>query len=312
MPDANLAIHENQVPQLTTHTGLRLREDVLYSNAKGEEKAGIRKRADQTIERLKDVLARLLQPDEAILYVAKAQVYPTMLEQFFSRWHESLRPSVQFVVTNRRLLVLRTRAKGFRNWKWDRGIRAVRWGDVEGEKVKGFLMRILELNTRNGVRERFWRIGSADLKMVRLLLGRLAPASAGDSSATQGFVSLCPICLTALTPYAYACPQCRATFKDEKTLLRRALLIPGGACFYVGWTGLGVLSAIVEAILVIDLIVVGIAMYSSTSPGRPGSRASAAPELLTSVVLLLVFLLLEKLVAWIHCRWYVRDFIPAK
>ncbi|HKI13387.1 MAG TPA: zf-TFIIB domain-containing protein [Candidatus Acidoferrum sp.] len=312
MPDANLALHENRLPQLTTHTGLRLREDALYSNAKGEEKAGIRKRLDQTLERLKDVLPRLLQPDEAILYVAKAQVYPTWVEQFLSRWHQSLRPSVQFVFTNRRLLALRTRAKGFMNWKWDRGIRVVRWGDVEGEKVKGFLMRILELKTRNGVKERFWRIGMADVKKIRLLLARLLPASAGDSSATQGFVSLCPTCLTPLTPRVYDCPQCRGTFKDEKTLLRRALLIPGGACFYVGWTGLGVLGALVEAILAIDLIVLCTAAYTSASPGRSGSGASKVEELLTSVVILLVLLSLEKLVAWIHCRWYVRDFIPAE
>jgi hypothetical protein len=312
MPDANLAIHENRLPQLTTHTGLRLREDVLYSNAKGEEKASIRKRTDQTLERLKDVLARLLQPDEAILYVAKAQVYPTWVEQFVSRWHQNLRPSVQFVFTNRRLLVLRTSAKGFMNWKWDRGIRTVRWGDVEGEKVKGFLMRILELKTRNGVKERFWRIGMADVKKLRVLLARLLPASAGDSSATQGFVSLCPTCLTALTPRVYACPQCRATFKDEKTLLRRALWIPGGACFYVGWTGLGILNAIVEAFLAINFVFICIEMFSSTSAGAPGSGATKVAELLISVVILLVLLSLEKLVAWIHCRWYVRDFIPAE
>lgn len=312
MPDANLAIHEKQVPQLTTHTGLRLREDVLYSNAKGEEKAGIRKRTDQALERLKDGLSRLLQPDEAILYVAKAQVYPTWVEQFLSRWHQNLRPSVQFVFTNRRLLVLRTRAKGVMNWKWDRGIRTVRWGDVEGEKVKGFLMRILELKTRNGVKERFWRISMADLKKIRVLLGLLVPASAGDTSATQGFVSLCPTCLTALTPRIYACPQCRAKFKDEKTLLRRALLIPGGACFYVGWTGLGVLNAFIEAFLLIDFGFICMQTYSSTSPETQGSGLPRAEELLTILVILLVVLSLEKLVAWIHCRWYVRDFIPAE
>jgi hypothetical protein len=310
MPDANLPVHASEAPQLTTHSGLPLREDVLYTNAQGKEKTGIRKRADQALGRLKDVLARLVGPDEVILYVARAQVYPNLLEQLFSGWHYYLRPSAQLVFTNRRLLVFRTCAQGWGRWKWDRGIRSLCWGDVAEAKVKGGLNRMFELGFRNGARERFWRIRAADARKIRLLVSLVVPAGAGDSSAAQGFLSLCPTCLGALAPRVYLCPQCRAMFKDEGTLLRRGLLIPGGACFYVGWTTLGVLNMLAEGLLLLAVISFVVGAFFST-PGASAHRdASRVGDAITAAMVLLAFLVLDKSVAWIHCRGYVRDFVP--
>ena len=311
MPDANLAVHASQAPQLTTHTGLRLREDVLYANAGGKEKTRIRKRADQALGRLKDVLARLIEPDEVILYVARAQVYPTLFEQLFAGLHYYLRPSAQLVFTNRRLLVFRTHAQGWGSWKWDRGIRSVRWGDVAEAKVKGWLGRIFELRFRNGAKERFWRVRATDARKIRLLVGLLLPASAPeDSSAPQGFLSLCPMCLGVLVPRVYLCPQCHARFKDEETLLRRGLLIPGGACFYVGWTTLGVLNMLVEGFLLLTVISFVVGSFFSTPAANAHPGMSPAGDAITAVIVFLMFLTLEKSIAWVHCRRCIRDFIP--
>jgi len=111
MAEANIVVHEDRAPQLTTHTGLRFREDVLYSDAKGKERNWIRNRADLALERLKDILGRLLEPDEAVLYVANAHVLQSLFAQaFVAGWHSYLRGAL-LVFTNRRLLVFRTRSQ---------------------------------------------------------------------------------------------------------------------------------------------------------------------------------------------------------
>lgn len=180
---------------------------------------------------------------------------------------------------------------------------------MENARVKVGLSRILRLKLRDGTNVGFCRIRWVDATKIKILVGLLVPASAGEASGTQGFVSLCPTCLALLTPRVYSCPQCRTVFKDEKTLLHRALLIPGGAYLYVGFTGLGIASFIYEVFLLVLLIALLVEGFAS-GPTAAHRGSSPAGDATGTVIVLFALLAFDKTIAWAHSRSYVRDFIP--
>ncbi len=247
MPTADISIHDSIPPRRIDRNGFNVREDVLYTDAKGRAKNKLRKRAEDALESLGEVLRRVLEPGETIFYIAKTQAMPGFAAQFFGgAWYTYSLPIVLLLFTERRIIALRVR-KRMSGWAWDRGIRIVRWGDLQDAKAGGFLARTLTLKFRNGGSQVYWRFASGDLKKVGLLVGILRPHGSGETTAAGAMASLCPGCLATLSPGTYLCQNCGLKFKDEKTLVRREILIPGGASFYVGATGMGIVRAIAES-----------------------------------------------------------------
>jgi TM2 domain-containing membrane protein YozV len=102
----------------------------------------------------------------------------------------------------------------------------------------------------------------------------------------------------------YRCAQCGETFKEEKKLFWRTLLIPGGEYFYVRQVGWGILQAMVEVIILIyALVLLGTAI---TSEGDDAASAAVA-----AVFIFLVWGL-HKLAAYRQCRRMVRGFLPVE
>ena len=79
MADPNLPIHSTRLPQITPGSALSVREDVAFSDAQGHERPRVRKAANQTFSRLQEILPRVLQSREVVLYAlaAQAPISPT-------------------------------------------------------------------------------------------------------------------------------------------------------------------------------------------------------------------------------------------
>src|ERR1700687_2638844 len=86
MPAADLAIYPHQFPRIAMHGRVRVREDVLYTSPKGEEKGSARKRAEQGLNNLQDVLGKLLAPEEAVFYIARAVAPLSLFERLTLGW----------------------------------------------------------------------------------------------------------------------------------------------------------------------------------------------------------------------------------
>ena len=304
MPNADLSIHETIPPQRIDRNGLTVREDVLYTNAKGRSKSKLRKRANGAFELLGEELRRVLEPNETIFYIAVAQAKPGGFAQFFGGgWHVYSLPRTLLILTDRRIIAFRQR-KHIIGWVWDRGIRAVRWGDVQNVSRGGFLTNYLTLKFRNGEQQAYWRFARGDLKKVRLLIDTLRVHASGETAAAGGMVSLCPGCLAPLSQRNYLCPSCGFRFKDEKTLVRRGILIPGGASLYVGATGIGVLRSVFETIILLSVL---ISIYRMT---REPSGSAAVGPLMFAVLGECGVLILDKMMAIALSRPQIRDFLP--
>jgi hypothetical protein len=310
MPAKDVQIHANVLPTLNTRSAINLREDVLFTNPKGEEKKGIRKRNEKALDQLQQVLPQLLQPDEVVLYVARCQSPASTGDQFTLGWYVYQVTCSVLVVTNRRILHFWVTPKVFGGrdgWTWRRSVRAVAWGDIAEAKVSGWLNPSVELKYRNGKKEKFWKFRGEDAKKIRLLAETILPGAASENTAAQGITSLCPRCFATLTPDIYQCAQCRLLFKDKATALRRSLLIPGGGYFYTGHIFLGISDAIVEGFLtlMILLLLLEIAGVTHAPPGEP-------PADWGMVIFFLILLGIEKLFTVYHANRFIRDYIPAE
>ena len=308
MPTTQVPIHSDQSVRLSSRFGIPLREDVAFTNRKGIEKTSIRKRAEKALDKLQEPLRKLLEPDEAVLYIARADLLPGAFEQFFLGWYAAYLSPATLVLTNRRILYLSVK----RNGSWNRGVRSTRWGDLEDAKVKGLLSAKLHIKYRSGKKEVYWRLRGDDGKKIRLLLGVLLPAGVGETSPALSMVSLCPECRAALAPQVYECPGCRLKFKDEKTLLWRSLLIPGGGFFYTGHPAVGTFHCVADLGLLWEVVVWGAAAIGLWSlPAAPGQNPVSRDEALITLGILVVLLALHKGAITRITRNLVRNFIPA-
>src|SRR5437879_1738350 len=159
MADPNLPIHSTRLPQITPGSGLSVREDVAFSDAQGHERPRVRKAANQTFSRLQEILPRVLQSREVVLYALAAQAPISPLAQLFLGWQAYGFTRTILVLTNLRLLRFRIRSKGWNRWIWDQGVQSVALGDISEARVKGFLISsTLSMHTRDVNHGRLWCI----------------------------------------------------------------------------------------------------------------------------------------------------------
>lgn len=309
MPLPDFPIHSDQFPRQSAQGGVRVREDTLHSDHRGKERKAIRKRAAKALEKLQEPLSKLLEPEEVVLYVARAQAPASWFEQLTLGGVIYRITGTMLVLTNRRLLHFLVTSNG----AWKRSLRSVRWGDLTEAKVKGFLHRTLQLQYRNGKKETYWGLRRDDSKKIKVLLSAILPAATGEGSAVQGMASLCPNCRAPLEAGIYRCSQCFLVFKDETTMGRRSWVLPGGGYFYTGHPWLGIADFIAEAYLSIVVLIyfaVGAGLLADplVEAGEEPVSGGAAWGAAAFVGILLA---IEKWFTVHHCRRFIREFIPA-
>ena len=284
-----------------------MREDVAFTDLHGIERRGAGKGARGAIKKLQEPLRKILEPGEVVLYLARGQVMPGKLQRYTQGTQSHfLRPGA-LILTNQRLLHLSLKWNG----KWNRNLRSARWGDVKEGHVTGLRYGRLHLEYRQGLKETFWRIPKSGARKIQLLLDILLPASAGETSTALSMASYCPDCLAALTPGIYQCRHCGLKFKNGKTLLLHALLIPGGAYFYVGYDLFGVAHASVDMTILSSLVGWVLALMGRVPPHM---RVAAPPTQFTYVALtaFLASALVYDIGMSIRiARNAIRNFIPA-
>lgn len=299
MPSADLSIHDHQLPRTTKIDAISVRSDVLFTNDKGEVKAAVQKRNETALQKLTPALQTVLLPGETVLFIARANSPLTPLEQITAAWWTRILAASAIVITNQRLLFFPVKQNG----TWRQSVRAVYWGDLEEVKPQGLLVRNVVFKSKNGTKTTYTNFRRGDAKKIAAISMALLPTASGEMTSAHGFVQLCPGCRNVLTQGQYLCSACGLVFKNEKTMVMRSILLPGGGYFYTGHPLIALLPAVVEGILMLDILVLLFAGLSS-----PRARASVLPTL----TILLFFWALETAVTILHCRRYIRDFIPDK
>lgn len=297
MPSADLSVHDHQLPQIAKIEAISVRSDVLFTNHKGEVKASVQKRSETSLQKLMPPLQDILVPGEAVLYVARAHSPLTLLEQVTAAWWTRLLAASAIVITNQRLLFFPVK----RNGNWRESVRAIYWGDLAEVKPQGLLVQHVTFKSKNGAKATYTHFRRGDVKKIAAISKAFLPVASGEMTAAHSFVQLCPGCRNVLTPGQYLCSACGLTFKNEKTMVMRSILLPGGGYFYTGHPLIAILPAIIEGFLMLDILVLLFAGLAS-----PRARNNIVP----SLTALLLFWVFETAVTILHCRRYIRDFIP--
>jgi hypothetical protein len=115
VPTAELRIHDTQLAQTTQIDGISVRNDVLFTNYKGEEKGGIKKRSEQMLQKLQPALQRMLLPTETVLFVTRARSPMSVVEQLTAAWWTAMLAACAIVITSKRILFLPIKRDG--SWR---------------------------------------------------------------------------------------------------------------------------------------------------------------------------------------------------
>jgi hypothetical protein len=299
VPKVDIAIHPQQFARVMPHNRISVREDVLFSNHKGEEKPRIRKRNLKFFEKLRPALERVLQPDETVFYIARGRTPLNTLEQITAGWWTYVLAAATLVVTNKRILFFPVKTDG----SWKESVRSAQWGDVSEAKIRGWITPGMIFQYRNGTKEIYTGFRTGDAKKIAEIAKAMIVAAAGEQSAAQAAVQLCPDCRNVLTPRVYSCANCGLVFKNEKTMILRSIFLPAGGYFYTGHPVIGLLPALVEGYF---LIAVAVLMAQGAANGR------GRGDLVAIAVFLGFVWTLETAITVLHCRRYIREYIPEK
>jgi len=299
MANSDLIVHSSRMAQASQCSGLPVREDLLFSNKNGQDKASLHKSAEKTLARLVDPLKQLLQPGETIFYCCNAQSPLSGLEQAFTGWWSQVMTRVVLVITNRRMFQFSVTGNG----TWKRSLSVVSWGDVDKVKTSRFIGAHFVVHYKNGTKTDYWGVKWGDAPTLQAICDKLVPASTTEATAAQAPVSLCPDCWGALTPRVYQCAKCGLVFKNERSLVKMGVFIPGGAYFYTGFAAPGVLTAFGELIVLFEILVLAVAAYSAR--GKP-----EFPGYIGAIAIFAFLYGFETLVTIMHNQRVIRQFVP--
>lgn len=299
MPTTDLRIHDNQLAQASKASDIALRNDVLYTNPKGEQSPAIQKRNEKALQKLQPALQRILLPNETVFYLARARRPLSVMEMLSHNYWTAALAAAAVVITNQRILFLPVKTDG----TWRQSVRVAHWGDLKEVKAKGLLAKNITFRFHSGAKIAYTSFSRADAKKIEAIAAVLLPAAAGELTSAQGLTQLCPDCRHTLTPGQYTCPSCGLIFKNEKTMVTRSILLPGGGYFYTGHPWIGIIPAVAEGMLVLEVFVV-------LAVGLASPKAMRG--VFFALLVLGLFWAIETLVTISHCRIYIREYIPEK
>jgi hypothetical protein len=307
VPASDIGVYPDHPVKIGSSWGFPVREDVAFTDLYGVDKSVPRRRMRRVIQRLQVPLRKILEPGEVIFFGVRGKIMPGKLQRYTQGTQSHFLAPGALVFTNRRFLHLSVKWNG----RWNRGVRSAHWSDIKEGHVTGLLRGKLHLEYRQGKRETYWRIPGSAAKKIQLLLKVLLPASAVETKAAPSSIaSLCPECLSPLTSGIFQCAQCRLKFKDGKNLWLHALMVPGGAYFYVGYNLFGLAHAFVDVAIFVSMILWGLATFGLVHPhvrlGAPANRSTYA-ILAAFLASALVF---DVCMSVKVARGAIRDFIP--
>lgn len=222
-----------------------------------------RKRSTALRDLVAERVTSLLEPGEAVLYIAPGYQVPPTLDglgfgAYVIEYHR-----VALVFTERRLLELLLEFKGKR---LSTRARSFAWGEVQSIKAG---WRKLAVTTRDGKRHRFGVPGRGDRKVLGLLVPRLSERvlgvpAASPTAAGRTPVWHCPTCGKGLAPKPRRCEACGTAFRSPAVATWLALAFPGGGLYYAGHRGLGTVDLIGELVL-FGIVAINIASMATWS-----------------------------------------------
>ncbi|MGD9856543.1 MAG: hypothetical protein AB7U20_16470 [Planctomycetaceae bacterium] len=184
-------------------------------------KGAVKKKA-KVIAQVEPHLKRMLHDGEEVLYIAKGVQYSFSEHYFMGVWAMTINQTV-FVLTNLRLLMLRTNGKGRpKETFWTLFYSQI-------ERFKGSWTGMLELKLRDGRKLKFSGFPKLDRKTMPQVFEQTLEQyrrQGFDPQVSQSLENLCSDCFAIVPKQSFDCEACGTRFWHPKDVALRSLIIP--------------------------------------------------------------------------------------
>jgi hypothetical protein len=271
-----------------TVMGLPVKSSFMFTNAKGIEKKGIKKRQLDLLKKL-EFLPRFLKGDEEVYLVTTACSPISIMEQLTTGAIVFYIKRSILVFTNKRIIHIPTTV----GYNFRHSFAQIQYNDIRDIKLSWGALKIRYANNK---KERFIQIHRKERAKIKQFIRKLNFNR--EASKYQQRYHICPSCMRSLKKGEYRCAACGLEFKSSGRAQMLSLVIPGGGYFYTGHWFLGIMDFIVEASLI----------YLA-------ANAYLNPDVVDVIgtnegVLYLAILAVEKIMTIYHANHYVKEYIP--
>jgi hypothetical protein len=282
---------ENIFGQPLTIFGVPVNRDIIFADHKGVAKRGVEKRQRKLIAKT-TFIKFFLHHGERIHCLTTTYSPTGFVEQVLTGPAFLFFKRAILLFTDKRILHVPTRF----NRTPVGTVSQIMYEDCAQLKLNG---RCLAIKYKNGQQETFLYIGRPEKKKLKTFLEtiKLTPKEAGQVNSQT---YLCPSCTHPLDRTSKSCPVCHLDFKSDLQAKIRSLLIPGGGYFYGRYPIMGVITGLVESVLISFLIF----KWSCLSQGMPVR--------IGLLVLLACTFILAKGIAAFHACQLIRNWVPEK
>jgi len=271
-----------------TVMGLPVKNSFMFTDAKGIEKKGIKKRQLTLLKKL-EFLPRFLKSDEEIYLVTTACSPISIMEQLTTGAIVFYIKRSLLVFTNKRIIHVPTTV----GYNFRHSIAQIQYNDIKDIRL---VWGALKIQYANKKKERFLQIGRKERAKIRQFIRKLKLDR--EASKHQQRYHICPSCMRSLKKSEFRCAACGLEFKSSGRAQLLSLVIPGGGYFYTGHWFLGVMDFIVEASLI----------YLTANAFLNPDVANVIG--ISDGMLFLAILAIEKIMTIYHANHYVKEYIP--
>ena len=273
-----------------TVMGLPVKNSFMFTNAKGVENKGIKKRQLNLLKKL-EFLPRFLKGDEEIYLVTTACSPISIMEQLTTGAIVFYIKRSLLVFTNKRIIHIPTTV----GYNFRHSVAQIQYNDIKNIKLGWGALKIQYANKK---KERFVQIGRKERGKIKQFIRKLNLNR--EASKYQQRYHICPSCMRSLKKGEFRCAACGLEFKSSGRAQLLSLVIPGGGYFYTGHWFLGIMDFIVEAALIF------LAADTYLNPAVAVAIDSSAND----GMLFLIILAIEKVMTIYHASHYVKEYIP--
>lgn len=271
--------------------GLPVDRNIIFSNHKNIYRKKIEKRQRKLIVKI-SFLKHFLHCDENILLLTTGYSPMTFWELLLTFPAYLFFRKTLLVFTTKRIFHIPTSFK----YAYRQTTSQIRYADCHNMAVKG---RSLILDLKNGERQSFSGIGSAEIKKLKFLMDHL-PIEDGMNPDIEIY-SLCPSCTNPLAEDAKICPKCRLKFKDKNKAVIRSILLPAGGFFYSRHRIYGTIMGLVELSIISAIAIAGINLLNDLSQIN-----------IFRVIFIMIILISVKAINSFHCNLLAQYPLPEK
>ena len=146
--------------------------------------------------------------------------------------------------------------------------------------------------------EKFFGIAGKEKNKIKQLLKTFHFKAKGGEASKR--IHLCPRCTNELTKGNFVCESCKLKFKTNVAAIIISILFPGGGYFFTRQYFLGIITALIEAVL---LIYLANSLVNTLNDAENG---------IFSLTIYTFAILFEKTISILHSLDFIKEFIPKK